>query len=160
MPDVLLTFAVLRFGWRRALTLAGYAAAGVLCGSAAMYAWTVRDGRAMLDLVETLPGIGQLLIVEASLDVLSTDRFSAVFQGVLTGTPYKLYAIMAGARQFNLALLPLIALACFVRFVLSVLVTELGRRGLGALGIGRHAPLILALIWVLFYAAYLGFVPS
>jgi membrane protein YqaA with SNARE-associated domain len=160
VPDVLLSFAVLRFGWRRAIASAVAATFGALVGGALMFAWGSQDAsgaEAALDLVPAIaPGI-----ISATREAMTGAWPSKLFVGAVSGVPYKIYAVEAGAAGINLiAFLGVSAAARFARFAGTIIITELGRRILAGMGQARWAHAVLSGFWLCLYAAYFWFMPN
>jgi membrane protein YqaA with SNARE-associated domain len=95
VPDVWLTWTALRNA-RAAGVACLWALTGTLIGGAAMYAWAALDAAAARAAVARVPGVGQVMVERVGEQVRS-DGAAAVLAGPLTGTPYKLYAVQAGA---------------------------------------------------------------
>ncbi len=157
VPDVLLTRLALQKGLMHALRQCLWALAGALTGGLLVYA-IARSGRAeqLAAAFTFLPGISPGLITAAGSS-LAHDGWSALFAGALRGTPYKLYALHAGAQVSSLGSFLLVSFAArLLRFGLTTLIAWwIGRR------LGRHlAPARLLQIhlffWLLFYVAYFG----
>jgi membrane protein YqaA with SNARE-associated domain len=158
--DVLLSFAVLRRGWRTAIAAAGVAAVMATFGGALLYAWgrrSVAGAEAMLDL---MPAIAPSMIGAVRDDMAGAWALS-LFTGAVSGVPYKIYAVEAGAADRNLAAFLLVSVAArFARFAGAILLTELSRRVLAAFGHEHRATALLALFWICFYAAYFWIMPN
>ena len=150
MPDVALGFLALR-SRRVALAACLWAFAGALVGGAVMYAWgrpSVTTAEATL---EKVPAIDRRMIqrVRGELEEMGAG---AVALGPLRTTPYKIYAVEAGA----LGMSPLAVLAASVpsrlgRFLGTVLVVGwLVRYPLRRWSLDRQR-LALGLFWVAIY---------
>lgn len=160
VPDVLLSLAVLRFGWRRAVALAVATACGALVGGALMYAWGSRDAGGAEEALDLVPAIAPGMIATAREAMTGAWPFE-LFVGSVSGTPYKVYAVEAGAAGLNLVgFLGVSAAARFARFAGTILLTELGRRILAAIGQTRRAQVVLSGFWLCLYAAYFWLMPT
>jgi membrane protein YqaA with SNARE-associated domain len=154
VPDVLLTTAVLKRGWRDALRLAVVAALAATAAGSLMWRWgMVDDPRAQAFLL-TIPAVGDDLLVRVAHEM---DGWWALHMliGAITGVPYKLYAVEAGQR--GIALAPFLAAsfgARLVRFCFSIAVTALAARGLDRWGRPQWKAPLLALGWLAIYAVY------
>jgi len=155
VPDMFLTRLAVQNRLAHALRNSLWSLVGALGGGWIVYSLS-RAGAAdpLTTLLTFIPGISTPLIAEAG-ESLARGGWFALVEGALRGTPYKLYALHAGAQS-----LPLIP------FLLSSLVARLGRFVLTTIAawmIGRllaaHYPpsrllkLHLA-FWILFYAVY------
>lgn len=153
VPDVLLSGAAMARP-RAALVACAWATAGALAGGTLMYLWGATapsDAWALLDRVPGIDGRMQAGVGEA----MAGDGLAALFMGPLTGTPYKLYAVAAGAQGANLAAFLLVSVpARALRFVALVLLTHMAARTLpGQPGTRLHWP-IWAVAWTGFYVFY------
>ena len=159
VPDVLLTWLALN---RPRLALGGCVAAliGALLGGAVMWCWGLADidsARAALDRV---PAISPQMMQAVRGDLFDRGVL-ATFLGPLTGTPYKIFAVEAGALGTNLALFLLISVpARALRFIVLTLLAA-GIAG----AVGPRLSLssqraILTMLWVAFYIWYFATVPN
>ncbi|PHX72433.1 MAG: hypothetical protein CK548_04130 [Opitutia bacterium] len=153
VPDVLLTRLALG-DFRRALFACLWAVAGALVGGTALWFAARHDAaQFFLNAFDRLPGISRGLIVRTA-QALDTDGLSALATGALSGQPYKLYAVHAGAQDIPLTgFLIVSAVACFVRFTLTATVAWLASRKL------RHLPEASRLrlhlyCWLIIYSCY------
>ena len=89
VPDVLLTAAVIRFGFRRALLLAVVAAGSAALAGLAMWAWGQGDADAAHRVMLMVPAIGPDLLARAH-DEMASGWVMHLFTGAVTGLPYKL----------------------------------------------------------------------
>ena len=153
VPDVLLTRLALS-DFRRALVACLWAVAGALVGGTALWFAARHDAaQFFLNAFDWLPGISRGLIVRTA-QTLNTDGLTALATGALSGQPYKLYAVHAGAQGIPLTgFLIVSAVARFVRFTLTATVAWLAGRVL------RHLPEASRLrlhlyCWLIFYSCY------
>ncbi|HET6469819.1 MAG TPA: hypothetical protein VFG43_15715 [Geminicoccaceae bacterium] len=154
VPDVALTAVALLAGWRRALLACLWAVAGALVGGALMHRWGSIDPSGAVAALTRLPAIspGMVRAVGAELADLG---FPALMLGPLSGRPYKIYAVQAGAA--GMGLVPFLAVsvpARLARFVLLVLLVAAIDRALASRLALRLRLALLAGAWSVFYAAY------
>jgi hypothetical protein len=127
VPDVLITFAVVRFGLRQGLVLAVVAAAFAAFAGIGMWLWGHGDAATARHVMLTVPAIGPDLLARAAREVAAGWPLHLV-TGAMTGVPYKLYAVEAGARGIAPVLfLPMSFVARLTRFVLTAVLMALGR---------------------------------
>lgn len=154
VPDVLLTLATLRFGWRAGLKLSVVAAAYASLAGIAMWWWGQHDIEAARNAMLQIPAIGPDLLTRAQRET-AADWPKHLVLGAVTGVPYKLYAIEAGARHINIAAFTAMSfVARLSRFLLTVAVATAGR--LLALRINERVLMYIgwAIAWVCVYALY------
>lgn len=153
VPDVLLTRLALS-DFRRALVACLWAVAGALVGGTALWFAARHDAaQFFLNAFDWLPGISRGLIVRTA-QTLNTDGLTALATGALSGQPYKLYAVHAGAQDIPLTgFLIVSAVARFVRFTLTATVAWLAGRVLRHLPEASHLRLHLY-CWLIFYSCY------
>lgn len=154
VPDILLTAAVLVFGIVAALRFAAAAAAGAALGGLVMMHWAASDIEGARSFLLSVPLIGPDLLDRVDTEITGAWPVNLTL-GAVTGAPYKIYAVEAGAVSLN----PLLfALASFVarisRFALAIGLAgagfALGRR----LGLERLNGAGLAAVWAAIYGAY------
>ena len=154
VPDVLISFIVVAHGVRRAAWSALIAAAGAALGGLTMYAWAATAPEAARAAIAALPAI-DMGLVERAQGALADGGYWAMLRGSFTGTPYKVFAVGAGALhwpwwQFVL-LTPLVRLPRFL--VTIVLTAPVGHLFVRRLSV-RACLTLLAGFWVVFYAIY------
>lgn len=160
VPDVLLTFVTLRRGLRRALATCVWAAAGAVLGGAAMYAWAATDPDAALAAVGAMPAISADLIESVRQD-LAAEGPATLFAAGVTGVPYKIYAAAAPGVGLHPAIFLIVSFAArMVRFALAVLVTGGLDRLLSRWVPKRGRLVLLAGVWLVFYAGYFSLMPE
>ena len=96
VPDVLLTYAVLKFGLKRALQLSAVAAAAAVLGGIVLWLWSGEDAEAARHAMLMVPAVGPDLLARAGRETAGFWPLDLVV-GAVTGMPYKLYAVEAGA---------------------------------------------------------------
>lgn len=128
VPDVLLTRVALR-DFRQALFASLWAVAGALLGGTLLW-FAARHGATqfLLNAFDWLPGISRELLIRTAQS-LDADGLTALARGALSGEPFKLYAVHAGAQDISLPLfLAAAAAARFARFTLTSTVVWLAGR--------------------------------
>ncbi len=159
VPDVFLTWIALRerrAAWRACL----WATAGALLGGVVMALLGRLDPSGAREFVGHVPAISPAL-VDQSEALLRQHGYGAVFSGMVTGKPYKVFAVLAGAR--GLALPAFLALSLVARLLRFSAVTALASwlaHGPWRAMPHRRKLLILIVVWVIFYSVYfsiLGF---
>jgi membrane protein YqaA with SNARE-associated domain len=127
VPDILLTLAVLRLGlWRGAALAIAAAFAATLTG-AVLWQWAGHDAIAAHAAMLHVPAVGQDLLARVAWEFDHGWPLKLTL-GAISGAPYKLYAVEAGAR--HIALLPFLAVsfcARLLRFLLTIAITAAGR---------------------------------
>jgi len=155
VPDLLLTAAVIALGFKQAFRLALVAAAAAVAGGVIMILWGASDAEAARAFLLGVPLIGADLLTRVQHEIAGVWPVELTL-GAISGAPFKIYAVEAGAAGIN----PIVfALAGFVarlaRFVLAIAITALGVRLAVRLGYARLAPYGLAIAWALIYGTYL-----
>ena len=154
VPDVVLTAAAIKLGFRRALMLSLLAAGVASVAGLAMWSWGGQDAQSARRAMLMVPAIGPDLLTRAHADVAHSWFFHLVI-GAMTGVPYKLYAVEAGAGGINPWLfLPASFAARFARFFLTVLATAAGKELLSRMERARWAYAAWGTAWFLVYATY------
>ncbi|WP_428410477.1 hypothetical protein [Hyphococcus sp.] len=154
VPDLLLTAAVLAFGLSRAFRFATVAACGAALGALPMVIWGAADAEAARAFLLSVPLIGEdlLLRVHGELEGFWPGNLTV---GAVTGAPFKIYAVEAGASGVNPFLFAMVGyVARLARFTLAIALTALGAKLAARLGLQRIVPYGLALAWALIYAFY------
>src|SRR5207249_2141890 len=117
VPDVFLTWLALdrsRAAWLGCL----WAALGALAGGTLMYAWGFLALDSAVRFLEHVPAISRTTCDFVSRQV-RTRGVAALFLGPITGTPYKIYAVQAGAVHIDLPIFLLVSMpARLIRFML------------------------------------------
>ena len=161
VPDVLLTAAMLRFGWRRALGLAAVAALGATLGGYLMWRWAGQYPEEARAFLVTVPLLGEDLLIRVRAELAGFWPLHLV-KGAVTGAPYKIYAVEAGASSINpLAFSLVSAAARFARFALTMGFVSFAHIVLLRSGIFRRArgvsgPVFVAAFWVCIYVGYVA----
>jgi len=158
IPDVILTRATLSVGWRRGVGLAFIGAIASTLGAGLMVIWGANNPEAALQTLDHVPAISPPLIEQIDQNIAEGWR-SALFWGGFKGQPIKIYAVLLGANGIGWAsILPMILLARFVRFFITVSLAQGLKSGLTALLPPKRAKKAIfalwAAIWMAIYAVY------
>lgn len=153
VPDVLLSAVALR-DRTLALRCCLWALGGALLGGAIMFIWATQATGAAVAAVDHVPAVTASMLARVE-DGLAGTGTLAMFFGPLSGTPYKLYAVLAPAAGIGLPLFLLVSIpARLIRFVLVVLATALASRTVLRRLTPRARLAILLGFWVAFYTIY------
>jgi uncharacterized membrane protein YdjX (TVP38/TMEM64 family) len=111
--------------------------------------------------VLAVPAINDAMAAAAAASIEAHGWFAATLLGPLSTTPYKLYAILAPHAGAPLLLFAAASvIARLPRFVMaSVAVAFVGKKLTPAIG-ANHVAAVLAMCWLVFYAAYFALNPS
>ena len=154
VPDLLLTAAVLVFGFARAFRFALTAAGAAALGGAVMWIWGAHDPEAARGFLLSVPLIGEDLLLRVQSEMAGIWPLELTL-GAISGAPFKIYAVEAGVTGVNpLAFIIAGFLARLARFSLAIGLTAFGVMLAARLGFKHIAPLGLALIWAAIYASY------
>lgn len=153
VPDVWLTWLALR-DFRSAVVACLWSVAGALVGGAIMYSAGQLAAEDTIALVERVPAISPALVKQAA-EQLNAYGYGAMFVGAFSGSPYKVYAVLAGAGQMGLPWFLTVSIpARLLRFLLLVgVVSWLCRRPLAKVPLGVRRGLHLS-AWTVFYIWY------
>jgi Predicted membrane protein len=155
VPDVWLTRLALKDRASSLLLPFAGALAGALAGGALLHLLAGSGSAAgLLRAMDFVPAIDATLIQRAGND-LQHSGWPALFRGALTGTPYKLYAVHAGAGAMSLfSFLAVSVVARGARFALTLALT-LGVKHLFLRRTSLRTALTLhAVVWSIFYLCY------
>jgi hypothetical protein len=153
VPDILLTFAAIRFGFLPGLRLALTAAVSAALAGTALWLWAAHDAASARAAMLMVPAVGPDLLARAHRAVAAPGWPLALLWGAVTGVPYKLYAVEAGARVLPLyVFLPASLAARLARFTLTVALAGMARRLLPK----RIALRLWAAGWTTLYLVYFG----
>jgi membrane protein YqaA with SNARE-associated domain len=154
VPDVVISFIALEYGYKSGFLACAAAVAGAMLGGTLMYAWGGADINAARAFFDHLPAIAPSTIERAGVEVSRPDLGLAMLRGSLTGVPFKLYASEAGAAGTSVsafvALTPLVRLP---RFVMAVALAGTVHSRLPE-ALKRHKLKLLSGFWLAFYAIY------
>ncbi len=152
VPDILLSLVALR----ACLAAVG----GALAGGLLMFWWGHTNAPAALVALDFLPAIspGMLAAVAQSLE---QQGYLAMLWGPMSGTPYKIYAVQAGALGLSLPVFLLMTVSArLMRFLaVTLLVAFVARRLLAAWSPAAKFLLTLCL-WCGFYILYFVAMPN
>ena len=154
VPDVLLTAAVFRFGLRAGLLLAILASLFASLTGLAMWLWAHSDAASARAAMLWVPAIGPDLLARAHREI-AANWAAHLFTGAMTGVPYKLYAVEAGARGINPPLFTLVSFGSrLARFSLTAGMAAIGREVLSRTQRLGWSYVVWALAWIAVYAIY------
>lgn len=152
VPDVLLSAVALR-DRRLALHCCLWALGGALAGGTIMFVWAV-NSPAALTAVDQVPAVTAQMLTRVQADLADVGSW-ALFLGPLTGTPYKLYAVLAPPAGIGLLTFLLISIpARLIRFVLVAFVVSIISRHLPDRMTARTKTVLLLGFWAVFYTLY------
>lgn len=154
VPDVILTFAAVRCGWRTGLIAALAASVAAAVGGIGVYLVTA-GGTDTLALFGKLPAISTYMVAGVRAAMEEPNWPWLMLDGSFSGIPYKLYAASAAEAGTPLLAFALLSVPIrLLRFVLlaglAALLRPLLMRWLGP----RLALLPLAALWIAFYAVF------
>ncbi|GJL91885.1 hypothetical protein [Hyphococcus sp.] len=156
VPDLLLTAAVVVFGLSRAFRLSVAAAMAATAGGLLMMIWGASEAEAARAFLLSVPLIGEDLLfrVHSEMDGMWPIDLTL---GAITGAPFKIYAVEAGAAGVNPLLFAFMGFAArLARFSLAIGLTAFGASLAARLGMKRFVPYGLALVWAAIYAFYVS----
>lgn len=154
VPDVLITFVVMRFGLRQGLLLCVVAAVFAAVTGYGMWLWGSHDAESARHAMLMVPAVGPDLLARAQ-DEIATGWPQHLVTGAMTGLPYKLYAVEAGARGINpLLFIPMSFIARLSRFVLTAVSAAIGREIVTRFGRPDGRYVLWALAWIGTYGFY------
>jgi membrane protein YqaA with SNARE-associated domain len=154
VPDVILTYAVVRFGFKAGVRLALVAAASASIAGIGMWLWGRNDSATAHHVMLMVPAIGPDLVARTARDLAGFWPLNLVL-GAVTGVPYKLYAVAAGVRDIPLVwFVPASFVARLFRFLFSVGLTAAGVELLSRFGRRRWTYPVLTTGWVILYTVY------
>jgi membrane protein YqaA with SNARE-associated domain len=155
VPDMVLTYAVLRLGLRKALVLGLCSAFAATLGGLVMWRWGHAAPVPAQAFLLHIPGIAPDLLTRVQGDMTAGDWPLLLARGAITGTPYKIYAVQAGIAGLSPLVFALVSLpARFLRFAAAMGLTALAQAALRRVGLDRWSYALLALGWVGVYSFY------
>lgn len=153
IPDVWLSFTSLeslKNGFKNII----FALLGAVVGGSIMYVLGRYNIISIAAFLELIPDINSERLLEVE-EVLKNEGLTAIFMGPIKGIPYKIYASYSGALALNFMLFILISIpARAMRFVLTVLITNLVSEIILKKVSLRNKKIILILIWITLYTLY------
>jgi membrane protein YqaA with SNARE-associated domain len=158
VPDMLLSYVALK-KLRAALFCCLPVTAGALVGGSAMYWLGTQNADETLRAVDIVPAISPQMIDRVG-HRMERDGIAPMVVGAFIGTPYKIYAVKAGALGIPLPLFLLVSIpARLLRFVaVSLLVHGIARSLRGWSDRGKIR--LLTAFWIVFYAGFLTLMPG
>ncbi len=156
VPDILLTAAVIMFGLAHAFRLSVAAAMAATAGGLLMMLWGASDSNAARQFLMSVPLIGEDLLFRVHGEL---EGFWPVDMtlGAISGAPFKIYSVEAGAAGIQPVAFALAGFAArLARFSLAIGLTAFGAAIAVRVGLKRFVPYGLALIWAAIYAFYVG----
>ena len=156
VADIPISWIAVKSGTRAGVLAAVVAAIASVVGTLAVLIWAGRDPAGAAATMAALPGIDRALIGEAA------DRYRhgphAVLAGGFSGIPFKLFALEA-ARHRDFGFLLLAPLLRLPRFLAVALFAGTISRLLVKRMTVRHRLMLLAALWIAFYAFYFSAMP-
>ena len=154
VPDVIISLAAI-FSWRHFLTCAGAALAGSIIGGLAIFLGAQYQHDVTGRLVHLVPFIPQRMFDRVDADY-GHEGIWSLFNGPVSGIPYKVYALFAPAY---VGLLPFLLVSVPVRLGRFLVVGGLAR--IVALAAAKYRQLppeklvpVHGLLWTVFYLFY------
>jgi hypothetical protein len=158
VPDVVISFIALHYGFRGGLLAAAASVAGAMLGGALVYFWGQGDIASARAFFDTLPAIAPATIARAQGEIAQPALAFTMLKGSMTGVPFKLYASEAGAAGASLGtLMALTPLVRFPRFLIAATCAAAARRWTlpaAPSAFKAHKFTLLAGFWIVFYAIY------
>ena len=119
-----------------------------------MFCWGNYDLKGTEEFLTQIPAIDEELLnkVEQQID---DDGVKATFFGPITGRPYKIYAVYAGAKDISFSSFLLVSIpARLLRFILLTWITWwIANKLLPKLQTRKQA-FVLTAVWISFYSWY------
>jgi membrane protein YqaA with SNARE-associated domain len=160
VPDVIISFCALAYGWRAGVFVIAAAIVGAMLGAIVTYFWGQADIVGARAYFDHLPAIAPATIARAQAEIGQGNYAFSMLKGAMTSVPFKLYASEAGAAGQSLS--TFVALSPFVRFprfALAALFALLARR-FAPKALQRHRLKGLAGFWLMFYGVYWSMAPA
>jgi membrane protein YqaA with SNARE-associated domain len=155
VPDMVLTYAVLRFGLRKALVLGLCAAFAATLGGLVMWRWGHAAPEAAQAFLLHIPGIAPDLLARVQREMAADNWPLLLACGAITGAPYKIYAVKAGIAGLSPLAFALVSLpARFLRFAAAMGLTALAQALARRANLARWSYVLLALGWIGVYSFY------
>ncbi len=153
VPDVFLSFNALK-DWRQATRACFWVLGGALIGGAIMFAWGASNPVSAEKFLEHVPAISHELLQEVNGQV-KEDGVLATFAGPVSGRPYKVYGVYAGATGLSFPMFLLISMpARLIRFLLVTWITAAVANTFLKKMNPRHKKFLLSSFWIAFYSWY------
>ena len=160
-PDVLITMIAAQRRLRAALLAALIATAATLVGAWLMYAWGGSTSLKVISaFLDVIPAISRAMIRHALADMQAHGAWAALW-GLLSGTPFKVYAALAPHAGIPLFALLLVAIpARLLRLALAALVAHGAATLLPRILPRLHPLWIWAAFWLIFYGLWFTLMPT
>lgn len=153
IPDVWLSFTSLE-SLKNGFKNIGFTLLGAVVGGSIMYALGSYNIISLAAFLELIPDINSKRLLEVE-EILKNEGLTALFMGPIKGIPYKIYASYSGALALNFLMFILISIpARAMRFIMTVLITNLVSKIILKKVSLRNKKIILLLIWILLYTLY------
>ena len=160
VPDVIISFIALKYGFRQGVFAAAASVGGAVLGGVLAFMWGKSDivgARAFFDM---LPAIAPSTIARAASEIAEPSFGLSMFMGSLSGVPFKLYASEAGAAGTSLLTFALLTpVVRLPRFLLAAVLAGLANRFLPR-RFSAEKWKVLALFWIAFYVLFWTLAPS
>ena len=157
VADIPISWIAVRSGTRAAILAAIVAALASVIGAAAVLVWAGNDPAGAASAMAALPAVDSAMIAEAAERY--HQGFAAILGGAFSGIPFKLFALEA-ARGDGLGLLLAAPFLRLPRFLLVAVVVGAISALLERWMTTRQRLLLLAALWLLFYAGYFALMPG
>ena len=159
VPDLWLSVAGrddLRAGLRACL----YALIGALVGGSIVYYWGAHDHSRALAAMDKVPAVSAEMISCVGSELNHRGPWALLF-GLVSGTPYKLYAAQAAGAGVDFWLFLLVSIpGRLIRFVAVTLFCHYCVRLLRRLGLAENFLMALLFGWTLFYLLFFSLMPN
>lgn len=156
VPDLLLTAAVLVFGLSRAFKFSVIAAVAAAIGGLAMLSFGASNAEAARTFLLSVPLIGEDLLMRVQMEMQGAWPVHLT-AGAVTGAPYKIYAVEAGAAGVHPIFFLIVSfVARLLRFSLAISLAAGGFALSRRIGLRRLNAPGLALAWAAIYVAYIA----
>ena len=154
VPDVLISFAVLKLGWRKSLSLIFFATFGALLGVSIMYLWAKESPIAANYILNIMPGISEEMLDKFRIELTNEPLMIALLRAGLSGVPIKIAATFLPTIGIPLSYFIInAAVARLFRFFISYLITVVFFKASNSLRESTRY-LILLVFWIVFYSVY------
>lgn len=153
IPDIWLSFTSLE-SLKKGFKNIGFALLGALLGGVIMYIIGSYNISSLVTFLELIPDINSSRLLEV-MESLKKEGLIAIFRGPIEGIPYKIYASYSGALGLNFLMFILISIpARAMRFVITVLITNLISKTVLRKRSLKSKKIILILIWIILNTIY------
>lgn len=154
VPDVFLTAAAVHLGLSKALRLCVAAAVGATIGGVLMWHWGAADADTARHALLHVPAIAEDLLTRVRAET-AQGWAAHLALGPLTGTPYKIYAVEAGAANINAFVFAAVSfVARLPRFLVTTVLAAAVHAYMNRRDVVVSPYVILAIVWIVNYAIY------